>query len=86
MKHGSEYAYRRRRCRCDECKLYNRRRVADARIRRHKMLTENPDLVIHGTGTAYDNWGCRCALCVAAYTRLRYVRLSAIPWKTTENE
>ena len=47
-------------CRCQDCRVYQRQRVAMSRRRR---LTEGR--VTHGTPSGYDD-GCRCHDCALA--------------------
>jgi hypothetical protein len=59
IKHGTYMTYFHRKCRCDECRRYQRERVARNRAER---LARG---VIHGSRSSYDA-GCRCDSCVAA--------------------
>lgn len=60
LNHGTYTMYARRKCRCDECKAYQRNRVAKNRAER--LATGN---LTHGTRSAYDA-GCRCMYCKKA--------------------
>ncbi len=60
LNHGTYTMYARRKCRCDECKTYQRNRVAKNRAER---LASGK--LTHGTRSAYD-CGCRCAFCKKA--------------------
>ena len=51
-------------CRCDTCREERRRKAATFR-RLHKG-TEPP---VHGTRSAYTNYGCRCDQCREANRR-----------------
>lgn len=55
--HGTYTRYTRAKCRCDECREYQRKRVADNRAKR---LAEGR--ITHGTRSGYDA-GCRCWMC-----------------------
>lgn len=58
--HGTAYRYTRG-CRCPECtQAIKERRV---RWRESRKSREPP---VHGTETAYKNWGCRCDACKVA--------------------
>lgn len=57
MTHGTEYAYTRRGCRCDLC------RVASNAARRRRRRT--PHVNRHGAN-GYAN-GCRCAACLRGH-------------------
>lgn len=55
-------------CRCDECKAAQVTKVLAERRSRRAKLDLYPDLPIdHGKYTTYNNWGCRCDLCIEAY-------------------
>lgn len=63
--HGTYAAYGTHKCRCDQCRTYQRQRVAMSRRRR---LAEGR--VNHGTSSGYDD-GCRCHKCRLAKSYVR---------------
>lgn len=65
--HGTYSAYARYKCRCNECREYQRARVARSRAQR---LAEGR--IGHGTSSGYDD-GCRCEECRDAH-RTRIAR------------
>ena len=46
------------------------RQQGRARAVRTARLAQDPDLAPHGDVTTYREWGCRCAHCTGAYTRM----------------
>lgn len=69
--HGTYSTYFRRKCRCDECRRYQRERVARNRAER---LARG---VVHGSRSSYDA-GCRCDYCLGA-RRLAYAAERGYP-------
>lgn len=65
--HGTERAYRKRKCRCDDCQDWHARFLAAARA---KPKTPRPPVrnPSHGTERKYLA-GCRCEPCAQAYER-----------------
>lgn len=61
--HGTYSQYFRRKCRCEECRAYQRNRVAKNRAER---LADGR--LSHGKRSAYDA-GCRCSQCKAVRIR-----------------
>lgn len=57
LEHGTYTMYARKKCRCDECRGYQRNRVAKNRADRLKSGN-----LSHGSRSAYDA-GCRCLSC-----------------------
>ncbi len=62
--HGIPSAYNNG-CRCDECRLAHRARMARIRA---DLFSRPRDQVPHGTRGGYINWGCRCQPCTTAAT------------------
>lgn len=69
-KHGTYSTYFRRKCRCEECRAYQRERVAKNRADR---LARG---VVHGSRSSYDA-GCRCIPCLKARRKI-YPRENAV--------
>lgn len=75
--HGTYTQYAIIGCRCDECREYQRCRVARNRLER---LTRG--IVNHGVRSSYDA-GCRCDACKAARSlasRYETVQRRALRW------
>ena len=71
--HGTYSAYARCKCRCNECREYQRARVARTRAQR---LTEGR--INHGTSSGYDD-GCRCEDCRDAHrSRIAHSRAQRV--------
>lgn len=55
-------------CRGPKCRAAKNAAAKKGRTERKLRLAIYPDLPIdHGRYTTYNNWGCRCDLCVGAY-------------------
>lgn len=71
--HGTNKAYLRDKCRCEECKEAHREvaRAYKKRVKSARWPTK------HGTNWAYRGQGCRCKICVAGEkkrNREKYLR------------
>lgn len=75
--HGTCARYERG-CRCPACKAAKSERGAADRARR-MAIGLAPDDPRHGTENAYNNWGCRCAVCVEGMAELRRGRPKLAP-------
>jgi hypothetical protein len=62
IRHGRPDTYRNG-CRCKKCRIANTRDCKKRHLRR--VMDETPSRV-HGTVNGYDNYGCRCELCIFA--------------------
>lgn len=64
FKHGTDYGYTTKKCRCSECREAHRLKVQALRDRNRapKRLPE----INHGTEWAYRKRLCRCVVCVRA--------------------
>lgn len=66
MKHGASAYRSRRACRCEVCTEDHLARLRREKSERIGRLRADPTLAPHGRVSTYNNWGCRCADCVAA--------------------
>ena len=66
LRHGTQYAYEDRGCRCVVCRAWWNERHRRARARQAANLAEVTDQLPHGTIGTYRNWRCRCAACSEA--------------------
>jgi hypothetical protein len=66
--HGTDYAYRAHKCRCDDCKAANNQAQREGNRSRAAKLADDPSLQPHGNTATYSNWGCRCDDCRAAWS------------------
>lgn len=64
--HGT-YARYQQGCRCDHCRQANALAMAMFKEARLKKFQANPDMVEHGTLSAYKNYNCRCEPCRLAH-------------------
>ena len=62
IKHGSQYAYQDRKCRCTVCRGGHAERQHRQALGRAARLFELPESA-HGRMSTYTNWYCRCDLC-----------------------
>ena len=63
---GAGTAYANYGCRCDECTLANRFKVA--RRQAERRYEKVPSEEMHGKQSTYINWSCRCEPCSAAHS------------------
>lgn len=88
IKHGTRYAYTARNCRCEMCvdadRAYKRayyRVLFPLKQKRDPFISKLSEHVHHGTRTAYNNYACRCELCLEScreYSRMRRLRSKGI--------
>lgn len=71
--HGNPHTYTNHACRCEACVEAHRALIREQRRRRFELRVEvNGRLIApveeerHGKVSTYQNWGCRCELCVDA--------------------
>lgn len=70
LKHGTQEAYVRGKCKCQTCVAGNTSRHRDLRAARFARRVEVEGRLVapvpaerHGRMTTYNNWGCRCVPC-----------------------
>lgn len=51
---------------CDPCRAAHALEMKLGNEERRRRLAEDFNVVEHGHGSTYDNWGCRCDECMAA--------------------
>lgn len=79
-RHGTAVEYDHFGCRCDVCRIANRKRC----YRVKEDMKSRPEDIPHGTMTGYWNWECRCAPCRKVGSEVQQHRL-ATPLETQWN-
>lgn len=84
MNHGTTYAFKTLKCRCDECREAVNASERKRRASKKSLPPLAEDDPRHGKFSTYVNQGCRCTLCRKANSDKNYARRRGVPIERKE--